>query len=77
MKKTIIALLIVSPLFLSAQTMQAVPSTYWQQRVKYVMDIDMNVGNNRLNGKQTDYWKIAGYAGKGILSFILECVSAK
>ena len=21
---------------------------YWQQRVKYTMDIDMNVGNNRL-----------------------------
>jgi len=25
---------------------------YWQQRVKYTMDVDMNVGNNRLSGKQ-------------------------
>ena len=25
---------------------------YWQQHVKYVMDIDMNVANNRLTGKQ-------------------------
>ncbi|MFI5131708.1 MAG: M1 family metallopeptidase [Chitinophagales bacterium] len=57
MKKTITALLIVSPLFLSAQTMQAVPSSYWQQRVKYVMDIDMNVETNRFTGKQKlDYW---------------------
>jgi hypothetical protein len=27
-------------------------SGYWQQHVKYVMDIDMNVGNNRFTGKQ-------------------------
>src|SRR5580704_12679354 len=25
---------------------------YWQQRVKYTMDVDVNVGNNRFNGKQ-------------------------
>ena len=25
---------------------------YWQQHVKYIMDIDMNVGNNRFTGKQ-------------------------
>src|SRR4249920_2767862 len=25
---------------------------YWQQRVKYVMDIDMNVATNRFTGKQ-------------------------
>ena len=25
---------------------------YWQQRVKYTMDIDVNVVNNRFNGKQ-------------------------
>jgi hypothetical protein len=29
----------------------------WQQKVKYVMDVDMNVQTNRLNGKQKlDYW---------------------
>lgn len=31
--------------------------TYWQQRVKYSMDIDMNVETNRFNGKQRlEYW---------------------
>ena len=25
---------------------------YWQQRVKYIMDIDMNVVTNRFTGKQ-------------------------
>ena len=30
---------------------------YWQQRVKYVMDIDMNVQTNRFKGKQKlEYW---------------------
>ncbi|HRN56033.1 MAG TPA: hypothetical protein PLL71_06260, partial [Agriterribacter sp.] len=29
----------------------------WQQKVKYVMDIDMNVQTNRLKGKQKlEYW---------------------
>lgn len=29
----------------------------WQQRIKYTMNIDMNVETNRYNGKQTiDYW---------------------
>ncbi|MBI1341435.1 MAG: M1 family peptidase [Terrimonas sp.] len=29
----------------------------WQQKVKYVMDIDMNVTTNKLNGKQKlEYW---------------------
>src|SRR5918993_423300 len=29
----------------------------WQQRVKYVMQIDMDVNSNRMTGKQTlDYW---------------------
>ncbi|HMG68761.1 MAG TPA: hypothetical protein VK588_13775, partial [Chitinophagaceae bacterium] len=27
-------------------------SGYWQQRVKYVMDIDLNAVNNRFTGKQ-------------------------
>src|SRR5882672_8362536 len=50
MKKIITGLLIISPLFTLAQS--ARPSTYWQQRVKYVMDIDMNVETNRFTGKQ-------------------------
>ncbi|MBS1656274.1 MAG: hypothetical protein JSU05_15585, partial [Bacteroidetes bacterium] len=29
----------------------------WQQRVKYVMDIDMNVQTNQFTGKQKlEYW---------------------
>ncbi|RYG42670.1 MAG: M1 family peptidase, partial [Chitinophagaceae bacterium] len=29
----------------------------WQQKVKYVMDIDMNVETNQLTGKQKlEYW---------------------
>ena len=29
----------------------------WQQKVKYVMDIDMNVQTNRFTGKQKlEYW---------------------
>lgn len=32
-------------------------NSYWQQRVKYVMDIDMNVQMNRFTGKQKlEYW---------------------
>lgn len=30
---------------------------YWQQKVKYVMDVDMNVQSNRFTGKQKlEYW---------------------
>ena len=30
---------------------------YWQQKVKYLMDVDMNVQTNRLKGKQKlEYW---------------------
>src|SRR6185503_4989801 len=58
MKKIITGLLIVSPLFVLAQSAQtSLPSTYWQQKVKYVMDIDMNVETNRFTGKQKlEYW---------------------
>jgi hypothetical protein len=58
MKKIITGLLIVSPLFILAQSAQtSLPSTYWQQKVKYVMDIDMNVETNRFTGKQKlEYW---------------------
>ncbi len=36
---------------------------YWQQRVKYVMDIDMNVATNRFTGKQHArlYQSFTGY----------------
>src|SRR5689334_13042907 len=38
-------------IFLSAQPDR------WQQRVKYVMNIDMNVQTNRFKGKQAlEYW---------------------
>ena len=35
---------------------------YWQQRVKYVMNIDMNVQTNRFTGKQRlEYWNNSPY----------------
>ena len=52
MKKIIFGLLIISPLFVLAQAAQISASTYWQQKVKYLMDIDMNVETNRFTGKQ-------------------------
>jgi Peptidase family M1 domain len=53
MKKIITGLLIASPLFILAQVTQTSTSSgYWQQRVKYVMDIDINVETNRFTGKQ-------------------------
>jgi hypothetical protein len=36
---------------ISSQTIFSQPSR-WQQRVKYTMDVEMNVGNNRFSGKQ-------------------------
>lgn len=52
MKKNIVRLLAFFPLFAAAQA-----PGYWQQKVKYVMDIDMNVETNRFAGKQKlDYW---------------------
>ncbi len=57
MKQIIAIFLVAFPLFIFGQTTQALPSYYWQQKVKYVMDIDMNVITNRLTGKQKlDYW---------------------
>ncbi len=51
-KNTLLFLLSLGTvLSLSAQ------SNYWQQRVHYVMDIDMNVQTNRFSGKQKlEYW---------------------
>ncbi|MES2882291.1 MAG: M1 family metallopeptidase, partial [Bacteroidota bacterium] len=36
---------------------QSTPPAYWQQRIKYTMNVDMNVETNRYAGKQTiEYW---------------------
>ncbi len=57
MKKIISGLLIVLPLFIVAQSPLAPSPGYWQQRVKYVMDIEVNAETNRFNGKQKlEYW---------------------
>lgn len=53
MRKSISLLL---PILLLCSILQAQPDR-WQQRVKYRMDIDMDVQSNRFTGKQTiDYW---------------------
>lgn len=55
--KHILLSLFVLPIFAFAQQPQASPSTYWQQRVKYVMKADVNVQTNKLTGTQhLDYW---------------------
>ena len=57
MKKIIAGLVILSPLFVVAQATQTATTGYWQQRVKYVMDIDVNAETNRFRGKQKlEYW---------------------
>lgn len=57
MKKIITGLLILSPLLILAQAAQPSLPGYWQQRVKYVMDIDVNAETNRFTGKQKlEYW---------------------
>jgi hypothetical protein len=44
-------------LLTSAQTGYFGSAQYWQQRVKYTMNIDMNVQTNRFTGKQKlEYW---------------------
>lgn len=49
-------LLVGSMLMFSAAKLKAQPDR-WQQRVKYAMDIDMNVETNRFQGKQKlEYW---------------------
>src|SRR5688572_4654641 len=52
MKKTKLVLF----LFVSSLILHAQPDR-WQQKVKYTMDIDMNVADNKYTGKQKiDYW---------------------
>ncbi|MCH5687437.1 hypothetical protein LWM68_26130 [Niabella sp. W65] len=50
---------------------------YWQQKVKYVMDVNMNVQSNQFTGKQKlEYWNNSPDTLKKFLSFILECFPA-
>jgi hypothetical protein len=61
MKKVIVSLITlvaISPVFVSAQVAVAPsPPGYWQQRVKYTMDINVNAGANQFTGKQKlEYW---------------------
>ncbi|MEI9942718.1 MAG: hypothetical protein WDN26_00710 [Chitinophagaceae bacterium] len=57
MKKLFTVLLVLSYLCVCSQSAPLPYPGYWQQRVKYVMDIDMNVETNRLTGKQKlEYW---------------------
>jgi hypothetical protein len=51
MRSILTAALLVITLFASAQPDR------WQQKIKYTMNIDMNVNTNQYKGKQTiDYW---------------------
>lgn len=52
MKNFIFGLSLLAPVIANAQASSTVPSAYWQQRVKYAMDVDMNVETNRFKGKQ-------------------------
>ncbi len=57
MKYFLTGLLIFQSLFFSAQILQTNTPGYWQQRVKYSMDIDVNVETNQFTGKQQlEYW---------------------
>ena len=51
----------------------------WQQRVKYTMNVDVDVNSNRFNGVQKlEYTNNSpDKLDKGIFSFILECLSAR
>ncbi len=51
MKKVLISMLAMLPLLATAQT------GYWQQKVKYTMDVDVNANTNQFTGKQKlEYW---------------------
>lgn len=57
MKKILFSLWLIVPVVVTAQSTQSSPSGYWQQRVKYTIDIDVNVGANQFRGKQKlEYW---------------------
>ena len=49
--------ILLTALFLCGYALAFAQPGRWQQRVKYVMDIDMNVQTNRFTGKQKlEYW---------------------
>lgn len=51
MKKVLISMLAMLPLLATAQT------GYWQQKIKYTMDVDVNANTNQFTGKQKlEYW---------------------
>jgi hypothetical protein len=60
--KLIIGIAMLLPVTVVAQRNQSATaasssSDYWQQRVKYVMDIDVNASDNKFTGKQKlEYW---------------------
>lgn len=57
MKNLLTVLLLTCQLAVFSQPVQSSSSSYWQQRVKYTMNIDMNVQTNRFTGKQKlEYW---------------------
>jgi len=42
---------------ITAQTIKTTSSGYWQQRVKYTMDINVDAAANRFEGQQKlEYW---------------------
>ncbi|HET6994818.1 MAG TPA: M1 family peptidase, partial [Chitinophagaceae bacterium] len=53
MKNLIIALVVTAPLFTRAQSSQSFGPGYWQQRIKYAMDVNLDVNTNKITGKQT------------------------
>ncbi|MBC7949152.1 MAG: M1 family metallopeptidase [Chitinophagaceae bacterium] len=52
MKKTIIACLVLFPLCAFAQSNTVPIQGYWQQRIKYVMEVSLDVKTNKITGKQ-------------------------
>ena len=59
--KLIIGIAMLLPVVVIGQKAQsataASSSDYWQQRVKYVMDVDVNASDNKFTGKQKlEYW---------------------
>lgn len=57
MRTILLSLLVAAPLLGMAQSSSRPPAGYWQQKVKYAMDIDVDAPANRFKGKQKlDYW---------------------
>jgi len=55
-RKTGLCIVLFLPLLGFSQAAQSI-GNYWQQKVKYAMDIDVDASNNRFRGKQKlEYW---------------------